>query len=231
MNSMKLRKIFLIFFLLPISTWAAPIISQTGNLLVNGSLDSGSFDPITGYPKGSAASNWNQWMNSGTTISSELITEAEMATQFNTGLQDGQAAVKVKTGGAGDGLYCFSGGHPSWAALPANSAFTFSGWVYVISGRMMFSLASSGSNYANDLSTKTGQWEFISISIAANVISMNQLLIYAYGGAAEFIVDSIWLNQGTTSLHPMQLDQSTLPECSSIWLLLLGLLGLRHRKP
>jgi len=50
---------------------------------------------------------------------------------------------------------------------------------------------------------------------------VDELLLYSTG-PSEFVVDSLWLNQGTASLHPYQ--QMAVPELSNLILLCLGLI-------
>ena len=72
----------LIFLLVASNGSAAPLIDQTDNLLLNGSFETGSFDPVTGHSIPSAADNWRQWSNSGTDLTTELLTEDEMLRPF-----------------------------------------------------------------------------------------------------------------------------------------------------
>lgn len=203
---------------------AAPLIDQTGNLLANGSMESGSFTAVTGHGVVSAADNWRQWSNSGTTLTSELITEAEMFLMTGNTLIDGNAALMITTNGAGDGGFTFDTfSHPGW---DTQGDVTFSGWVYVITGQMGFMVgANSPGHFDVAATTGTGQWEFVSISKAGGPTAAdtnNEPLLYSIGGPATFIVDSVWLNQGLTSAHP----GASVPTPASNGLMILGLLGL-----
>ncbi|MFT4817214.1 MAG: hypothetical protein ACI80L_001286 [Pseudohongiellaceae bacterium] len=42
------------------NAFSAPILDQIGNLLANGGLNNGSFDPISGATPTSAADNWHR---------------------------------------------------------------------------------------------------------------------------------------------------------------------------
>jgi len=201
---MKISKILLLC-LFSSSVFATPIINQTGNLLNNGSLDSGSFNPVTGHGVASAASNWWQWSNSGLPLTTELITDAEMLalTSGSAGIIDGTAALKVSTGGAGDGGFTFNTGfgHPGW---DTSQAITFSGWVYVLSGQMGLFMGSNSTGFEHTTTTTTNQWEYISItkSGGGSIINDEPLIYSTFTGASTFIVDSLWLNQGLESQHP-----------------------------
>lgn len=203
---------------------AAPLLSQTGNLLNNGSFESGSFDPVTGHGIASAANNWMQWSNSGngSSLTSELISAAEMITGYNTDVIDGNAALKFSTGGAGDGGFSFNTFHsPSW---DVNAELTFSAWVYVVSGEMgLFLGANSPGTFSYTSTLSTGQWEFVSLTRAGGQTN-NEPLLYSLNGAAEFIVDSLWLNYGASSTNPHPLE---VPTPSSGILTGMGFLMLR----
>ncbi len=217
----------MVSMLLP-TAFAAPIISQSGNLINNGSLESGSFSPTAGHGVFSAASTWNQWQNSRFQTSvvpvTELITESEMAADFGIGIQDGNSALRVTTGGSGDGPFTFSHfGHSGWTSVGTSNTMTFSGWVYVVSGKMQFSVGSNATGFSSTVTTKTGEWEFISVTRTGSGNTNDELLLYSNSGAADFIVDSLWLNVGSTSFQSSQTSTTTtVPEPSAYVLLLLS---------
>jgi len=213
---MKHKFLFIFLFLISICCFAAPLLNQTGNLLQNGSIEGGNFDPVTAESGQSAASYWHQWRNSSTAPTTEMITEAEMQSLYGTGVREGSAALRVKTYGASDGPYTVgSFGHTAWtAAGVSNVPYTFSGWIYVVSGSMSLAAGSNSYGYNYSSTTKVGQWEFVSTTRTANRV--DELLLYS-NGPSEFIVDSLWLNLGSNSLHP----DPVVPECSS--LVFLGL--------
>ena len=230
---MKIITLFLLC-LLPAITFATPIISQTGNLLNNGSLDSGNFDSVTGDGVSSAASNWSQWSNSDTPLTTELITNGEMLslTGGAAGIIDGNAALMISTGGPGDGGFTFESGfgHPGW---DTTQAMTFSGWVYVLEGQMGLFMGSNASGFEYTETTATNQWEFISVTTSAGGTIVNdEPLLYSTGtGPSTFIVDSLWLNQGLESQHP-GISATPVPTPASGLLFAIGiafLTGIRRR--
>ncbi len=217
-------KFFLLAIIIFSNLHAAPIISQTGNLLSNGSFESGNYNPITGHGISSAASNWNQWANSGNPLTTELITETEMFSAYNLGIVDGTSALKVTAGGAGDGPYTVASWHSAWNSAGTAVPMTFSGWVYVVSGSMVLSIGSNSTGYVSKSTSKVGQWEFISITATSGIV--DELLLYA-NESSIFIVDSVWLNKGITSTHPSQ--TLPIPEPNILFLIFLGITLFRKK--
>jgi len=197
--------------------WAAPVHTQTGNLILNGSLELGSFVPISGHDKASAASYWNQWQNSNGALTSKMITEAEMLAMTGQNLRDGQAALRVSTTGGGNGVYTW--GHPLWTS--STLPYTLSGWAYVLSGSMAANLGSNWTEYAWSTVSAGSGWTFFSVTHTGIT---DEICIYSGAGAGDFIVDDLWLNAGTASTHP------NIPEPATICLLALGGLMLRREK-
>ncbi|PCJ19049.1 MAG: hypothetical protein COA96_16425 [SAR86 cluster bacterium] len=210
------------FSCLSVNAFSAPILDQTGNLLANGGLNIGSFDPISGTAISSAANNWSQWTNSGISLTTELITDAEMFGITGVGTKEGDAALRITTGGAGDGGFTFNTySHPGW---DTTGDVTFGAWVYVLSGQMGVFVGSNSTGFDSSLTTSTGGWEFVSVSKSGGGGIINdEPLLYSFGGAADFIVDSLWLNQGLESAHP---DTASVPEPSTPFMLGLGILFL-----
>lgn len=226
-NPASSSTLILILALVGVHAFAAPIGSQSGNLLANGSFESGSFNPVVGHGVASAAANWFQWSNSGSAVTTELITEAEMIAMTGEGVIDGNAAVMFTTQGAGDGGFTFeSFGHPGWNV---QADVTLSGWVYVLSGTMgLFMGSNSPGHFDYTQSISNGAWEYISISKAGGPTLLdrnNEPLLYSIGGPATFIVDALWLNEGLTSNNPTQ----NVPLPAPLPVFLLGLLVIAAR--
>lgn len=203
---------------------AAPLGSQAGNLLNNGSVESGTFDPISGHGVPSAADNWRQWSNSGTLLTSELISSSEMQSFYGTDVVDGNAALRLTTNGAGDGGFTFNFDHvPGWDPY---AELTISAWVFVLSGEMaLFLGANSPGNFTWSASSTVGQWEYLELTRSAGQLN-NEPLLYSINGAADFIVDAIWLNYGSTSTTTAI---SPVPVPATLLLLLTGLFSLQQR--
>ena len=205
---------------------AAPIIDQTGNGLGNGSFEAGTTTQITGNGGiNSAASLWRQWENGGNGApTSQLISEAQMQSEFGVDLVDGNHAVRVTTNGNWDGLFTFSYfGHPGWNLY---DAVTFSGWVYVISGSMQFAVGSNQTGFTSTQVDASSSWQFVSVTSSAGLLN-DESLLYSLNGPSEFIVDSVWLNNGTSSAHPLQMLSTTeVPEPHTLLLTGIGLLSL-----
>ncbi|MFT6823881.1 MAG: hypothetical protein ACJA1Q_001681 [Pseudohongiellaceae bacterium] len=89
---------------------------------------------------------------------------------------------------------------------------------------MGVSIRSAGLHLLQPQTTGTGSWEFVSLSKSGGGGTINdEPLLYSFGGAADFIVDSLWLNQGLSSAHP---DSVSVPEPASPFILGLGILFL-----
>jgi len=225
-NMYRFRILIAITALLISSVSNAGLINQTGNLLTNGSFESGTLTPVTGHAIPSAASSWSQWSNSGGTLTTELITNSQMNTLYNVDVIDGDKAFLINTSGISDGAYTFNFYHNDW---DTNAELTLSAWVYTVSGAMGIFNGSNADSFTFSRSTTTGSWEFLSVTIEGGRLN-NEPLLYALGGASTFIVDSIWLNYGSTVENPSIITAS---EPSILVLFLAGLLAIgvtRKRK-
>ncbi len=199
---------------------AAPV-DQTGNLLDNGSFELGTTDVVSGHNIASAANQWRQWMNTGTTsLTTELITSQEMQDSFGSDIIDGDKAFRItSTGGSWSGAYTFESYHST--GWNTNAELTFSAWVYTISGTAGLNNGSNNTGFSKSLSTTNGKWEFLSVTTTVGKIN-NEPLLYSNGGEADFIVDSAWLNYGYSSENP----NAPVPEPTTMLLFGTGIAGL-----
>jgi len=208
---------------------SASLIDQTGNLLDNGSFELGG-GTVVGHSVQSATNNWRQWSNNrdGNSgrfpVTTSLISNDDMIDNYGSHVIDGDSAFYVSALGGWSGAYTFNSySSGSWDPY---QELTFSAWVYTIEGTMGIFNGSNRNNFFSSQSTKIGEWEFLSLTVDAGRLN-NEPLLYSVGGAAEFIVDSAWLNYGSTVENP-----SAVPEPSIFGLMSLGLLGLGfvHKK-
>lgn len=169
------------------TTAAAPVIDQTGNLLLNGNFESGSTTPVSSGSSVSAASaltNWLQYSNSTGTTS----------TWANAPLIEGDHLAQV-AGGINDGLYQYFG--------LGSGDYTVSAWVKVLSGSAKLGIGWNGGStaaFASALPTQN-DWQYVSFTASVSNSSGGALL---YGGSenSQFLVDGVWMNAGSISASP-----------------------------
>lgn len=221
---MKLGLLGLVFASLTLTATAA-----SANLLTNGDIETGSFSPITGNGVNSAASNFQQWSGNDSSVTTELLTNAELQSLYGTSSVTGNNALLVTTTGANDGLFSYNFSHAAWNNTASD--MTLSAWVYVIQGDVLAGLGSNRTGFNITTTNITGQWEFLSTSNTGSPNINEELIVYANSGASTFLIDGLWLNTGLTSENPAQ--PSVVPVPAAIWLFgsgLLGLLGVAKRK-
>jgi len=203
-------------------------INASANLLSNGSIEAGSYSPITGNGRNSAATGFQQW-SGASSVTTELLTYAEMQSLYGIQAIEGNNALLVTTTGPSDGLYSYNYAHSAWNNTYTD--MTFSAWVYVISGDVLAGIGSNQTAFQTTTSSTTGQWEFLTVSNTGSPNNNNEIIIYANSGASTFLIDSLWLNTGLTSTHTIQ--PSVVPVPAAVWLFgsgLIGMLGMAKRK-
>lgn len=200
---------------------ALPVVDQTGNLAYNGNFEWGSATEVSsGYASAvaSALSFWNQW---GNTFNATVITS-----RADSPVIEGDHAAHI-TGNLNDGLYQYYG----WSGF-----HTLSAWVYAVSGSAHLILAgnSGSATILGSASTHTGQWEYLTLTANMNGTYGGPVL-YGASDNADFYIDGVWFNAGTSSTSPFNpatgFNPNAVPEPGTYALMLagLGLVGFAAR--
>ncbi|MDP2031168.1 MAG: PEPxxWA-CTERM sorting domain-containing protein [Thiobacillus sp.] len=194
---------------------ALPVMSQIGNLAINGNFESGSPVNVSsgaGYGVNSALSSWLQW---GNTASTTVTTN-----WASNPLIEGDHVAHI-TGNLDDGLYQYYG----WSGF-----HTLSAWVYAVSGSAHLILAgnSGSATILGSASTHTGQWEYLTVTADMNGTYGGPVL-YGASNNADFYIDGVWFNAGASSTSPFNpatgFNPNAVPEPET-WAMLLAGLGL-----
>jgi hypothetical protein len=192
---------------------ALPVVSQNGNLAVNGNFESGSPDNVvSGVGNGgpSALTGWLQWGNANA---------GPVTTHWATSpLIEGDHVAHI-TGNEDDGLFQYS----NWTGT-----YTLSAWVYAVTGSAHLILAGNNGNAltTGSASTQTGQWQYLTITADMNG-SQGGPVLYGASNNADFYIDGVWFNAGSASTSPFApstgFNPNPVPEPETWAMLLVGL--------
>ncbi len=165
---------------------AAPALAK--NLLTNGSFN----DPIgngsasfTGLYEGpSAAQYWTVFNNYYGTTATQLVPSP----RFKRGYM-----IHVTTTGN------YSGLEQVFTAQGKKAKYVCA-WVYVNSGVVGAGAGTGGGTGIDVVSTTTGQWQMLLVKTPAGPI--NETILYSYGGAADFYVESDSVSSSSKPCKP-----------------------------
>jgi len=183
---------FILLFLLTFVIFYA-IAGEDDNILPNGSFEEIFNKKGVKNNKGnngvpSAAKSWNQWINGGTEVITNVIEDKDLAV-------DGEHVIQITMNGASSGLYMFY--------LPGNArTVTYSAWVYVLSGKVGIANGSNANGFDWAKSTKNNKWEFLEVTVDGGKIP-EEVLIYSQDGAADLYADAAWVNYGEKTTNPV----------------------------
>ncbi len=191
------KRIFLLIclfcLLTPAYVFALPVVDQTGNLLVNGNFESGTTSWVTtssdnqGASGQSAFTAWSQYMNTPPSVSTQLVT---------TPVIDGEYCGRIQ-GNLNNGIVQYT--------TRSAGAYTLSAWVYVLAGSAYISSAYApiydGSDNASILVTTLNTWQYLVTSYVAPEVYGGPF-IYTRNENSDFLVDGVWLNEGSENLSP-----------------------------
>jgi hypothetical protein len=203
-----LRILFMaVLLLVGLNLYAGPT-----NYLTNGDFETPAFGvppgtPVT-YPNlclggDSAGDSWSTWVNVCDSYMSTVLLPSTLP-------GGGTYMMEVTTSGLAGGIY--------QAFLPPNTGPDYlsgSAWVYLISGCVGIGLGNDGTTAVTSETCTTGQW--IELSTDNSTSPVNEFLIYAMYGGADFYVDNAFV---------------ATPEPATLTLLAMGIGGslLRRRR-
>jgi hypothetical protein len=181
----------LLFLLTFLGSYA--IAGEEDNILPNGSFEEifnkkgvKNNPAANGVP--SAATKWNQWINGGNEVFTEVIEDKDLVV-------DGECMIHITANGANSGLYMYY--------LQGNvRTVTYSAWVYVLSGKVGIANGSNAKGFDWAKSTKTNEWEFLVVTVDGVKIP-EEVLIYSQDGAMDIYADAAWVNYGNKTTNPI----------------------------
>ena len=188
------------------------LAAAPASAVTNGGFEDATITPLSGSTPGGLGnftSGWNGWNNNGLQVD---ITDASPGTDPSPStdpfLAGGSHMAHVVSAGLNDGLYQFD----SFQSLSAD--------FYVVSGAAQLGAYLYYSGVGTVSTTATGVWQHLTLNIAGGA---NELVLYTFGGAAEFYVDNVVSGAYNPNLPAWSVTTATVPEPATWAVMLLGL--------